>query len=176
MASSGSFFSACASFGIWRLSTSLLTAISAHLMLRCYANWNVMVMFVVMSTACPSRVADGTNLLRHPARFFIQSVAKPVDHALHHHLAGGQKGDAQHDVALDLHLAGFAGVLHRRLRDDFEIGGDRGGCYCWGSAATAVTRECRPNPPCRRPVFAVPVAPGMPARPPCPPCRHWSRT
>jgi hypothetical protein len=61
------------------------------------------------SVACGGAEAD---LLGDAASFFVESVTKAAHDALHDDLAVCQEGNAQHNVTLDLELAGFAGVLH----------------------------------------------------------------
>lgn len=55
------------------------------------------------------------DLLGYPARFFIQSVSKPVYYTLYNDLTSGQKGYAQYHVALHSQLPSFRSVLHGRL-------------------------------------------------------------
>jgi hypothetical protein len=63
------------------------------------------------------------DLLSDAPGLFIEAVTESMHHSLNQHLSCGGKGDTQNDVTLDTHLAGFTGVLHGRLGNDFEIGG-----------------------------------------------------
>ena len=76
-----------------------------------------MVIFVVESTGCPLCVAGRKRICcATRARLFVQSMSEAVDHALHPNPATGQKRDAaQDDVALNLQLFGFAGVLEQAV-------------------------------------------------------------
>src|SRR5271157_3100080 len=59
--------------------------------------------------------------LRHPASFFIQTMTQ----ALHHNLARSGEGNAQNDIAVNLQLPGFAGVLGLRFGEDLDFSDDR---------------------------------------------------
>ena len=125
-----------------------------------------MVMLVVMSTAWPllvagrKRICWATRALLHRARDRGRAprpctTTWPV----------ASEGDAQNHIALRPAAAGLRRVLHRGLRDHFEIGGSRLRWACWRSAGAAICVGIPAEPPCRivYAVVAVPVPPGIPA-------------
>ena len=62
-------------------------------------------------------------MLRHTDGFLIEAVAETVEHAVDDDLAVRKKGDAEHDVALDVQLASLGGILHGRLGEHFDARG-----------------------------------------------------
>lgn len=62
-----------------------------------------------------------SNLLRHPARLFIEAMAESVKHFLHENLACSRKRDAQDYIPRNAQRTRFAGVLNRRFGYDFKI-------------------------------------------------------